>query len=436
MLNSQSKLLLIISFFLTLVISVPSFSGAGRTAAQFLSLGGGPRASAMGDAYTAMSGNITSIFWNPSGLGAMQEVQGFISYTDYGVLFGGAGEGFYYIPLAAGIPLKNFGSDFPDLGTISTALQLNGQGTIDIVADSPDVIRQESLGTNWAWTASYAFQPISPFRLGINGKIIRQKLGPESATAYAVDGGFQFDLLSLRLYDANKTKFNPPNFCVTLGAALRNLGTGIQFKDENQSDPLPREFSAGVLFTAQMNLRDFLPNEKSIPANFSLLRLNFAADLTAFVDKLKEDDEEGLDEFVKERHLKEPFKTEDEIRSEVLAERGVGIHAFRWRNMKKGIGAEMWLLEMLALRLGYLADPGFWGDDLSFSDKLTGGIGLRFPVSGLILLLAGSTSDESLFYKVYGETGRQIFLEIDFSRVRGGGPGNEWLLTSAFSFGF
>ena len=448
MLKSKNKLLLIIFSFLMLTISEPSFSGAGRTAAQFLSLGGGPRAAAMGDAYTAMSGDITSIFWNPSGLAAMQECQFFTSYTDYSVLFGEAGEGLYYRLLTAGIPLKNMGFDFPNFGTISTALQLNGQGVIDIV-DSSGIIRQEELGTNWAWTASYALQPISPFRLGINGKIINQKLGPYSATAHAVDGGFQFDLLNLRLYDTNKTKFNPSTFRVTLGAALRNLGvarrnrwpwikfgTGIHFKDESQSDPLPRELSGGVLLTAEMNLRDFLPNEKNIPANSSLFRLNFAADSTAFVDKLKEDDEEGLEKEVERRFNEDnpENKTKDEIRKDIEVERGVGINAFRRENMVKGIGAEIWILEMLAVRLGYKDDPFINFE--TFSDKLTGGIGLRLPVSGLILFLSGPSTVESFFDKVYRNTERRIFLELDFSRVRGGGPENKYLWTGAFSFGF
>lgn len=148
MLKSKNKQLLIISSFLTLVISVPSFSGAGRTAAQFLTMGGGPRAAAMSDAYTAMSGDITSIFWNPSGLAAMQGCQFFTSYTDYSVLFGEADEGLYYRLFAAGIPLKNWGSDFPDLGTISTALQINGQGYIDITTDSPEVISREYIADN------------------------------------------------------------------------------------------------------------------------------------------------------------------------------------------------------------------------------------------------------------------------------------------------
>jgi len=441
MLKSKNKLLLIISCFLTLVISVPSFSGAGRTAAQFLGLGGGPRAAAMGDAYTAMSGDITSIFWNPSGLAAMQECQFFASYTDYSVLFGEAGEGLYYRLLAAGIPLKNMGFDFPDLGTISTALQINGQGVIDITVDSPEVVGQEELGTNWAWTASYALQPITPFRLGISGKMIRQKLGPETGTAFAVDGGFQFDLLN--------TKLNPPNLRVTLGGALRNLGTRIHFKDENQSDPLPRVLSGGVLFTAQMNVRDLFPNEKSIPANFSLLRFNCAVDATAFVDKLKEDDEEGLNAFVNELEKKQeenpeafwdwwgevvPLKTKKDIRAEVEAKRGVGINAFRWENMAKGIGMEVWLLEMFALRLGYKNDPFI--NLPSSSDKRTRGIGLRLPVSALILFLSGPSTVESFFDKVYGNTERRIFLEIDYSSVQGGGPENKRLLTGAFSFGF
>ena len=40
----------------------------GTTAAQFLKIGVDPRGTAMGNAYVAMNGDASSIFWNPAGL--------------------------------------------------------------------------------------------------------------------------------------------------------------------------------------------------------------------------------------------------------------------------------------------------------------------------------------------------------------------------------
>ena len=45
-----------------------STSKSGTTAAQFLKIGIGPRAIAMGSAFTATANDLTAIYWNPAGL--------------------------------------------------------------------------------------------------------------------------------------------------------------------------------------------------------------------------------------------------------------------------------------------------------------------------------------------------------------------------------
>ena len=71
--RQQKKLiLLIISIIISLVISpltsTVAFAGAGRTGAQILNLGGGTRAASLGDAFSAIAGDVTSTYWNPSGM--------------------------------------------------------------------------------------------------------------------------------------------------------------------------------------------------------------------------------------------------------------------------------------------------------------------------------------------------------------------------------
>lgn len=367
----------IIAIMLILCTTPLLHAGAGRTAAQFLSLGGGTRPAALGDAFSAIKGDVNAAFWNPSGLMGIQKTEATLGYTDYSKLFGEAGEGLYYALFAGAMPI-------PDWGVIATTLQINGQGTIDVTADSPEVIRQESLGTNWAWAVVYSDDVAPGLLAGVSGKVIRQVLGPESSTAYAVDLGAQY---------------RPPNLPIpiALGAAIQNWGTRIQFKDENQSDPLPRTFKIGVALTMAT---------KEDSEGKSLHKVHFMGDFTAFIDKFSEDDEEGLDEFVKERQLKELNKTADEIRSEVLAERGVGIHAFRYGNMSKSIGAEYWLNDMLALRVGYKVDPGIPVED-KLNDRLTFGLGIKY-----------------------------LNYQFDYARVPGGGPENKELDTFALLIRF
>ncbi len=360
------KRTLIIAFLMISLISYAGMAhaGAGRTAAQFLGLGGGTRASALGEAFSTADGDVTAILWNPSGLASITGTEATLSYNNAGARFGEAGEGIYYGFFAGATPMGEYGA-------LGAALQLNGQGIIDVTEDSPTVVRQLNLGTNWALTLAYADQVAPNLLLGVGGKIIRQVLANVSATAYAVDLGFHY---------------SPDMLPVMLGASVQNWGTRIQFKDANQSDPLPRILRTGIgvqLFDNKYH------------------KARIVADVDAFIDKLKEDDEEGLQQAVEDRLLLEQNqgKTEEEIRNELEAERGVGIHAFRWRNLQKSVGVEYWFADMLALRTGVKYDP-YIPNVGAFDERLYFGFGIS--------------------YKHY---------QLDYASVPGGGPENKRLNT-------
>merc|ERR1711964_952681 len=123
----------------------------GRTGAQILNLGGGTRAASLGDAFSAVNGDVTAPLWNPSGLSGITNLQATLSYKDYSQLFGEASDGLYYAFFAGATHLEN-------IGTVAATLQVQGQGKIAITTNSPEVIREEDLGTNWVMTTSYADQ--------------------------------------------------------------------------------------------------------------------------------------------------------------------------------------------------------------------------------------------------------------------------------------
>ena len=342
------------SYYLILItLSIPSpvRAGVGRTGAQILNLGGGTRAAALGDAFSAVGGDVTTAFWNPSGLGVMREKQAALSYTDYSQLFGEASDGMYYSFFAGALPL---GSG----GTLGTTLQLQGQGTVAVTTNSAEVIREEGLGANWAWTISYADQLTQRLSAGISGKVIQMKLGPEGGRAYAVDLGVQYEVASTP---------------IRLGAALQNLGTPIAFKDENQSDPLPRVLRVGT--AAEVYKK-------------GMHQLHLVGDLTAFIDKLVEDDSAGVEAYL----AAHPNVTRDQL----LADRGVGIHAFQWRHLQKSLGVEYALGKLLALRLGYKDEPGAYV--AQFTDHFAYGLGVRV-----------------------------LNYQFDYALVPGGGPNNKRL---------
>lgn len=358
----KSFLISTLTLFLIAWTIPPVFAGAGRTGAQILSLGGGTRAEALGEAFSAVSGDVTSLFWNPGGMANVNEIQTTLAYTDYSQLFGEASEGLYYALFAGAIP-------FGEYGVFGTSLQIQGQGVIDVTTDSPEVVRQENLGTNWVLALSYADRLSDSLHTGITGKIINQKLTEDFVSnSYAVDFGIQYTL-------------NVLSIPVTLGTAVLNWGTRVQFKDEEQSDALPRRCKIGTA----VGLLD-TNNHK----------LRIVADFTAAIDKLTDEKDEADEEFMEKEGL-----TWDELK----AKRGVGIHAFKWENMQKSVGAEYWFGNILALRAGYKDEPGV--NLVDFDEHLTYGLGLRI-----------------------------MNYQFDYALTPGGGPQNNRLHTVALLFRF
>lgn len=330
-----------------------ALAGPGRTGAQILNLGGGARARALGDAFSAMSGDVTTSLWNPSGLADMPDskfrsgrkaAQASMFYTDYSAPFGEAGEGLYYTFISGAMPLG-------DVGTIGATLQMQGQGTIAVTTDSPEILREESLGTNFALTFSYADRITESLSAGINGKMIRMVLGRENGSSYAVDLGMQY-----------LVPFDP--IPTTLGVAIQNVGPGISFIDENQADPLPRFLRVGTSMSLYR-------------AKYHHIRL--VSGVTAYIDKLAENENElavDLDRLNAERE-------EKLTREQLLSDRGVGVRAFEWRHLQKNIGLEYWLGNLLAIRVGYKVEPGINLPNLT--DYFTGGIGVKVYLFNLDL---------------------------------------------------
>ena len=66
------KLLMIVLLAVTLGFS-QEINRYGTTAANFLEIGIGSAASAMGEAYVGVANDLSSIYWNPAGLASIQQ---------------------------------------------------------------------------------------------------------------------------------------------------------------------------------------------------------------------------------------------------------------------------------------------------------------------------------------------------------------------------
>ncbi|MDH3253216.1 MAG: PorV/PorQ family protein [Ignavibacteria bacterium] len=216
-----------------------------QTGMKFLSVGTDARASALGDAYTAMDGNAGSLFYNPAGmarqvslvsvgLGQTQWIadinHNYISAAfapwrgEYGVI---------------GVMAQTV--DYGELqGTIRSD---NEQGYIDMGNFTP---RGTMIGIGYARALN------DKFSVGGSAKWVRQNLGP--AAIGVTPGGLELssNVTSVVAFDFGimyRTGFES----LTFGMAVRNFSKEAQFQSEGFQ--LPLTFRIGM----SLNVIDVLP---------------------------------------------------------------------------------------------------------------------------------------------------------------------------------
>ena len=208
---------------LVIIISATD-AGAGEPGTSgfvFLRLGNGARSSGMGEAFTAVADDATSIYWNPAGLAGVDDVELNISHTEWLVdtrfeqisvvneMFGGA-VGLGFTGLFYG-DLERYG-DYPSL---------TPDGTF-----SP---------YDFALSAGYGTDILPNLALGAAAKLIHSKIDFESATSWAVDLGITHKSMIEGL---------------TLAASLLNLGPQAKFVEEKFYPPFQARIGAAYLYTA------------------------------------------------------------------------------------------------------------------------------------------------------------------------------------------
>ena len=199
---------------LFLSVSVTAGGKGGTNGAAFLKIGVGARAAALGDAFTAVADDANASVWNPAGLARLSrpEVEG--THTQW--LQGGRHDaltGAY--PTAVGT-----------FGVSAVTLSFDGLEKRTEDTDAAD-------GTFNSLDAAYglSYGHTLGDRLSVGGGVtyIRQTLDGVSAGAPAGSLG---------------ALWQTPLSCLTLGAAVRNIGGSIKFAEEG--DPLPETAAVGA----------------------------------------------------------------------------------------------------------------------------------------------------------------------------------------------
>src|SRR5258706_9290794 len=211
----------------------PSFaSDPGTTAANFLRLGIGPRAVAMGNAQVGLANDVYATYWNPAGLARLESFEAGFAQNQYV-------ENISEQYLAFAYP-------HPSLGTFAGSLTYLNVGTFpgyDAAGTSIGNVGANDMaaGLSYARTLYRDRRLGTEVSVGLTGKMIQERLDTGTARAYAAAAGILIrpGLQSEGLLEGWKA-----------GLTIRNIGTSFQY-DTNAS-PLPRRLDAGVSYTGNI----------------------------------------------------------------------------------------------------------------------------------------------------------------------------------------
>jgi len=190
----------------------------GECGAQFLKMGVGARACAMGEAFVAVADDASAIYWNPAGLKQLAKVE-VLAMQNFWLL------DMSYQYAAAAVPLR--------FGAFGVAATYSSSGTIPRYEEFRKV--GEYSAYDAAGTAAYAGK-VPGFGFGVLDfglalKYVQQQIDSFQARGFAGDLGL--------LYKAPL-----PMVDLKVGLAVQNVGPGIKFIE--QADPLPLNVKAGL----------------------------------------------------------------------------------------------------------------------------------------------------------------------------------------------
>lgn len=197
---------------------------AGTSGAQFLKLGAGARAGAMGDSFSAMADDASAAYYNPAGLYQLTGSQILGAHTAYF-------QGMNYEVMQFAYPFgrqEKFSRHTFALGVYYLSVDRIERR----VSDTTDPLGTFGAGDG-AYSLSYAYAVSRQLGLGVTAKLISQSLDTYHASAFAADAG--------ALYKLNPDGAMP----LSLAFVLRNAGSRPRFAGR-ESDPLPTSQTVGL----------------------------------------------------------------------------------------------------------------------------------------------------------------------------------------------
>jgi long-subunit fatty acid transport protein len=223
---------------------ISNVSKKGTTAAPFLSISQGARATAMGSAFVGASDDISSIYWNPAGLAKMNGTGVMFDHTEW---FAGINYNF----IAAAYSLG-------DMGTIGLSFTTSDYGEMKVTTiNEPNGTGEMFSASDASFSLAYAINLTEDFSIGFNPKFVYQTLWKMNSSAFAIDMGVQyrtpFDGIILAMSISNfgtKMRLSGNSNLVLFDLDPENAGSNDKLPAylETEDWALPLNFRVGLAY--------------------------------------------------------------------------------------------------------------------------------------------------------------------------------------------
>ncbi|HDS08984.1 MAG TPA: PorV/PorQ family protein [Firmicutes bacterium] len=218
-----------------ILLSIPVFAvSTGGTSAQFLKIPIGPRAEAMGGAFSGLADDGSALFWNPAGTAQFNRAQMVGGYIGYVAKI-------KYEYFAASFPVSDYDSIGIGLGALNTPPMLvtsietiNVGGTLinNIYGGAEEEFNASDNLFIFNYARRFVFKDRDLFYFGLNLKYIRESLEEYKDFTACADIGLLFKL----------------NESFRLGLSVQNIGGSLKFITEEEQIPQTMRFGVSYYF--------------------------------------------------------------------------------------------------------------------------------------------------------------------------------------------
>ncbi|MCL6493303.1 MAG: PorV/PorQ family protein [Ignavibacterium sp.] len=255
-------LILGLTFSISLILNAQTLK-TGTTAAQVLKFNVGPRAVGMGGAFTSVSNDILSTYWNPAGTASIVSNEAFFNHTDL------------YIDIKH--DYAAFASNLSDLGTVGLFVSVLSMDEMQVrTIEKPEGTGEFFDAGALVVGVNYSRYLTENFSIGFNFKYVNESIWHMSASGFAIDVGTLYKIPILNEF--------------RIAASISNFGTKMQLSGRDVTKTFASGSTGRDILNVNLELDHFdLPLLFRFGVSADLLK-DESSRLTAAIDAVHPND--------------------------------------------------------------------------------------------------------------------------------------------------